>query len=292
MQKIDHQQKVNPLAGLMRQPKLFVKLPSQGHFWPKGSLNSAVNGEYAVYSMTAKDEIMLKNPATQVGGQILVDVIQSCIPDIKNAWDIPSIDLDAILIAIRIATFGPVLKVSFKYKEVDETYDVDLREVLDSLINNVMWNGLIDLENGMTAVVRPLTYSSITLAGQESSETQKIMNIVNNDKLDDDKKVELFKQSFVKLTDIAISAVAESVEKIITHDQVEVVDRAYIDEFIQQCDRKTFNIIQSSMAKLNQHNSIKPVKVAATPLLISAGSQEIIELPVKFSSENFFALYD
>lgn len=292
MQKNDQQPKVNPLAGLMRQPKLFVKLPSQGHFWPKGSLNSVVNGEYAVYSMTAKDEIMLKNPATQIGGQILVDVIHSCIPDIRNAWDTPGIDLDAILIAIRIATFGPNLKVPFKYKDVTEEYVIDLREVLNDLINNVEWSGTVDLENGMTAIIRPLSYRAVTLASQESSETQKIIKIVNDDKLNEDAKVEMFKKSFVKLTDIALSAVAESIERIITPDNVEVTDKDYINEFIQQCDRKTFNIVQSKMAKLNEHNSIQPVKVAATPLLISAGAPEIIELPVQFSSENFFNLYE
>lgn len=292
MQKNDQAPKVNPLAGLMRQPKLFVKLPSQGHFWPKNSLSHAVNGEYAVYSMTAKDEIMLKNPATQVGGQILVDVIQSCIPDIKNAWDTPGIDLDAILIAIRIATFGPMLKVPYRFEEVDEEFEIDLTEVLSSLSENVIWEGQIDLENGMIAIIRPLTYSAISLASQESVETRKIMQVVNDDKLNDDKKVELFKKSFVKLTDIAMSAVADSIEKIVTLDNVEVVDRSYINEFIQQCDRKTFNIIQTKMNKLSEHNSIKPVKVAATPKLIAAGASAIIELPIKFSSENFFDIYE
>jgi len=56
------QKRTNPLTSLMRQPKLYVRLPSKGRFWPEGSLSDSPNGEYAVYSMTAKDEMLIKLP--------------------------------------------------------------------------------------------------------------------------------------------------------------------------------------------------------------------------------------
>ena len=85
--------KNNPLAGLMRQPKIYIKLPSGGEFWPKGSIDMPENGELPVFSMTAKDELMIKIPDALVNGQAIVDVIQNCIPSIKNAWSTPNIDL-------------------------------------------------------------------------------------------------------------------------------------------------------------------------------------------------------
>ena len=92
---------VNPLSMFMRQPKIYIKLPSGGLFWPNGSLELSETGEYPVYSMTAKDELMLKVPDALMNGQAIVDVIQHCVPNVKNAWKIPTIDLDIILIAIR-----------------------------------------------------------------------------------------------------------------------------------------------------------------------------------------------
>jgi hypothetical protein len=38
----------NPLMGYMRQPKIYIRLPSQGMYWPVGSLELSETGEYPV----------------------------------------------------------------------------------------------------------------------------------------------------------------------------------------------------------------------------------------------------
>ena len=110
-------QSSNPLAKYFRQPKIYISLPSQGKYYPPGVLVETENGEYPVYSMTARDELTFKTPDPLFNGQATVDVIQSCFPHIKDAWRIPSIDMDAILIAIRIATFGEDLDIDIKIPE-------------------------------------------------------------------------------------------------------------------------------------------------------------------------------
>ena len=95
-------QKINPLIGMMRQPKIYIKLPSNGNYWSDGSLQLSPNGEYPVYSMTAKDELILKTPDALLNGQAVVDVIQSCLPNIINAWECPQIDVDLILVEPEI----------------------------------------------------------------------------------------------------------------------------------------------------------------------------------------------
>jgi hypothetical protein len=37
------QQKKNPLTSFYRQPKIYVKLPSKGEFYPPGSLDVSAN---------------------------------------------------------------------------------------------------------------------------------------------------------------------------------------------------------------------------------------------------------
>ena len=80
------QQKKNPLASFYRQPKIYVKLPSKGEFYPPGSLDVSANGEYPVYAMTAKDELLFKTPDALLSGQSTVELIKSCIPAITNPW--------------------------------------------------------------------------------------------------------------------------------------------------------------------------------------------------------------
>ena len=270
MQNSTQHTKVNPLATLMRQPKLTVKLPSKGQYWPKGSLTAS--GDLPVFSMTAKDEIMLKNPNAMATGQAVVNVIQSCIPSITNAWECPNLDMDTVLIAIRIATYGATMKTLVEETEVD----LDLNLVLEQLYDKISWTEQIALDNGLIVYIKPLPYKTVIKAAGESIETQKIMSVVNNDKLTEEQKLSKFKDSFVKLTEVTLSVVADSIFQIDTAEG-SVTDRAFINEFMEQCDRDIFNTIKSRLDELIAGNTINSITV------------DEIEVPVVFEPKTFFA---
>ena len=84
----------NPLKQYFRQPAIYIKLPSQGKYYSPDALNPSITGEYPVYPMTAIDEITYRTPDAMFNGQATVNVIQSCVPDIKNAWQTPAMDMD------------------------------------------------------------------------------------------------------------------------------------------------------------------------------------------------------
>ena len=52
----------NPLSGFFRTPKIYTKLPSLGRYYTDDVIDLSDTGELAVYPMTAKDEVILKNP--------------------------------------------------------------------------------------------------------------------------------------------------------------------------------------------------------------------------------------
>lgn len=74
----------NPLKKYFRQPKVYVTLPSKGEYWPDGTIEIPESGEFPIYAMTAKDELAMKTPDALLNGQATVDVIQSCVPNIKK----------------------------------------------------------------------------------------------------------------------------------------------------------------------------------------------------------------
>ena len=125
----------NPLSKYFRQPKLYITLPSQGKFYPAGSLDLPETGEIGIMPMTAKDELVMKTPDALLNGQATVDVIKSCAPAIKDPWNMPSIDLDAVLIAIRIATYGETMDISAKVPNVgtEKTFAANLNDILGDL---------------------------------------------------------------------------------------------------------------------------------------------------------------
>ena len=125
----------NPLSQYFRQPSIYIKLPSRGQNYPAGTLNMPANGELPVYPMTAIDEITYRTPDALFNGQATVNVIQSCVPNIRDAWAVPSIDLDTILIAIRIASYGHNMDFdsTCPHCRAEHTYTMDLRAMMDSV---------------------------------------------------------------------------------------------------------------------------------------------------------------
>ena len=52
----------NPLSQYFRQPVIYIKLPSNGKFYPPGTLDMPANNELPVLPMTAIDEITYRTP--------------------------------------------------------------------------------------------------------------------------------------------------------------------------------------------------------------------------------------
>ena len=271
----------------MRQPKIYVKLPSNGKYWPEGSLNITQNSEYPIYSMTAKDELILKTPDALMNGQAVVDVIQSCMPNVINAWEMPNIDTDAILIAIRLATYGDSMDTTFKVGEEEMTYSIDLRMVLDSLYENISWDEKIDVDLDMAIYVKPVNYRVASKTSIQNFETQKLISLVNDSTLSEDEKIERFKESFKRLTDITVGIVVNSVYKI--ESAAGSTDNPeFIKEFMDNCDKRIFDLIKAKLDTLQKQNSLKPTRIKSTPEMIAAGAAEEIEVPIVFDPASFF----
>lgn len=288
---MDHQtpkKSINPLAGIMRQPKIYVSLPSKGQYWPQGTFKINENQEYPIYSMTAKDELILKTPDALLNGQAVVNVLQSCVPNIIDAWHCPQIDIDALLIAIRIASYGEVMDTTVTVNGVDATYPVDLRSVLDALNSTVGWDERVEVSENLIIYVKPLNYKEVAKSAAQSFETQRIMNLVNDKNIDEDQKLELFKKSFNKLTEITLDIVNNSVYRI-DSPAGSVTDPEFIRDFMQNCDRSIFNKVKDHLDSLREKNTVKPLKVKATDEMISAGAAEEVEVPIIFDPTTFFA---
>jgi len=289
MQSTTQQPRHNPLAGYMRQPKIYIRLPSNGEFWPDKSINIPENNEFPIYSMTARDELIFKTPDALMNGQSIVDVIHSCIPNIKNAWDCPTIDLDTILIAIRLATYGEKMGITHKIPVIDEEvdYDVDLRMLLDQQQNNI-WVEQVPITEDFIIYVRPLTYKHLTQTSIKSFETARIMNLVNDESMPDEKKIELFNTSFSSLTKATIDLMTESIYKIVTPEG-DVTDRKFITEYVANADKDIFERVQKHLTELKKNNDLKPLEFFTSEEHQAQGAPASYTIPVNFNNSDFFA---
>ena len=281
--------KPNPLVNFMRQPKIYIKLPSNGAYWNAGGIIIPENNELAVYSMTANDELLFKTPDALFNGQAIVDVIQSCVPSIKDAWKTPNIDLDAILIAIRIATYGEKMDITHTVPNTEEevTYAVDLRILIDQLYNNPKWEETVKINDKLTCFVTPLTYKHTTLASMKTFETQRLIQAVNNEGITDEQKLEIFNKSFKAMSEVTLTIVVDSITAIQTPDVI-VEDKTFIREFLQNADTSLYKKIEDHIKKMKSILGLKPLDITSTPEQIENGAPEKYQIPIQLDTADFF----
>lgn len=250
----------NPLTQYFRQPSIYIRLPSGGQNYLEGTLDMPANGELAVYPMTAIDEITYRTPDALFNGQATVNVIQSCVPSIKDAWAVPSVDLDTILIAIRIASYGHEMEFGTTCPACKEPSEraIDLRSVLDSMkapdySANIRYR---DLE----IYFRPLNYKMLNDNSQLQFEQQKLLQIIPSSTITEDEKLTALNQAFRQLTDITIKSLTNSITVIRT-PQALVNEPAHIEEFLKNCDRDLFNQIRDHILKLREQSEMQPLKI-------------------------------
>ena len=286
--KILKENKPNPLASYFRSAKIYVTLPSGGKYYPDNCLNMPETGELPVMPMTAKDELALKTPDALLSGQATVDLIQSCIPSIKNAWSMPSLDIDACLIAIRIASYGEHMSISATAPNTKEPvdYTIDLRQVLDRYSNS----NFVDTftTNDLTVTIRPLNYQEFSKVSMQTFEEQRIFSLVNNDKVDEDEKLKQFNVTFNKLRDITLGMVINSVVSIQVGDDV-VTDRNHIVEFLENTDKAFFKSLSDHIEVQKKEFEVPPMTVRSTEEQIKEGAPETFEVPIVFDQAHFFA---
>ena len=277
----------NPLRKYFRQPKLYTTLPSRGKFYPDGVLSMPETGELPVFAMTAKDELLMKTPDALLNGQATVDVIKSCVPDIKDPWKMPSVDLDAVLVAIRIATYGEKLEITTKVPKLgeDRMFEIDLRKILNGLVTPQYENTLSI--NDIDVELRPLSYREFTDSNLKTFEEQRIFALVNDNEMDDATKLSRFNASFKKLTDLTVTMMSKSIAKLTIGDTV-VTNQDHISEFIDNVDKEFFKDITDHLEQQRKKFAIEPIKVQSPDEDIAAGAPETWEVPITFDQSNFF----
>ena len=278
----------NPLAKHFRQPKVYLTLPSGGN-WYDGGLNMTETGELPVFSMTARDELRYKTPDALLNGHATVEVIESCIPNIKNGWSIPNIDLDAILVAIRIATYGEKLELTTTIPVVNEerTYIADLRVMLDSLLSQKFEN-IVEFED-FKAEIRPLNYKYSNEISMKTFEEQRIFYLLNKQQMDDAEKLTQIQNSFDTLTNMTIELVKRSIVAIKYKDDDPVTNPEFINEFIDNAEKGFYYNIVKHIEAQREKFSIKPMVAPVSPEDIAAGAPETVTIPILFDQSSFFA---
>lgn len=243
----------NPLFSYFREPGIFLKLPSQGNFSNEGEIEFTVNGEIPVFPMTAKDEIWLKNPDALLNGNAIQKILESCCPDIHNIRNLPINDINVLLLGLRYSSYGKFLKLkaSCPHCKTENTFSVDIEDLLTN-ISFLEAEYTINLPNGLKIFVKPYTYDSMVKIAVVTFEESKIIQLLQNEKISEEEKKEAIREAFVNINDLMIHVMAKGIIKVITPDQKSIKDSAFITEWLNEIDRKTFDEIKKKFDQINE----------------------------------------
>tara|TARA_Y100000592_G_scaffold100299_1_gene179613 strand:- start:213 stop:1085 length:873 start_codon:yes stop_codon:yes gene_type:complete len=280
----------NPLQKYYRQPAIYIKLPSGGKYYSKEVFTPTETGEIPILPMTAKDELTFKTPDSMINGQATVDVIKSCVPNLLDPWKMVNYDTDAVLLAIRIATFGETMDVSYLIpspQEERQTSTVNLPALLEEL-GKVTLEDYATTSKGFKVKIQPLDYKTLTKVQIAKFEQQKMYGTINSSTLTEDQKQTAFSKSFETLNTVNFSLLLDSIQEITTPDGVVVTDRQQIIDFVNNADTVTVREIEEKLTALRLQAQMKPIKVKATEEQIKKGVPATFEVPITFDNSNFF----
>jgi hypothetical protein len=231
----------NPLQQFFRQPKIYIKLPSQGVYCQPGTIQGDVNN-MSVYSLTGMDEIILKTPDALLSGESSVRVIESCVPGIKNAWDMSILDSQVIFTAMRIATFGNEMTVTNtcgKCQEENE-YDLDLTRIIEHF-SNVQYDNKIVLKE-LVIKLQPLNYRQSTDFNLRNFRLQQKIRQAETIE-DQTEQQDMINALFEELSVIQNELYKACVESVEANNKV-VTERVFINEWMDNCDKEIFDSIK------------------------------------------------
>ena len=273
----------NPLKQFFRQFKLFIKLPSGTSYYSPDIIKFTDAGEVGILPMTGKDELALKNPDGLLNGESLIEVLSSCVPALKQPRSLLTNDIDALITAIRHATFENNIETTINCPSCnhENNFRLDLSYALNNM-NFLEPEYTINLDSGLIVHVKPYSFPDILRGLHAQFEQSKLSKSFENSALSESDRSAIFGKAFKELSNLTFELILNSIIKITDNNEVNVTDKKYIKEFLFNIDKKSVDKIADLVKEINTIG-IKKTFTATCSECGHSWESEIDFNPVNFS---------
>lgn len=253
----------NPLKQYFRKPGIWVKLPSQGKFYQTRPAELNDMGEIPIYPMTAKDELLAKNADALLNGSAIIQLVQSCAPTIVDPENMPAIDLDAVLVAVKRCTYGEFMDVSTTCDCAEGTKNevrVDVNQLIAGI--KVMEDSEpIEHESGIKIFTKPITVKNILDLNWVQYEQVRQIQMAERQDLDEKVRSSMLTNSYEKLTNQSLRVVAGAIETLLLPDGSTVTDKNWIEEWVRDLSRPEYSKLEKAIMDTNSRGIDKELKI-------------------------------
>lgn len=296
----------NPLKSFSRTPKIYVKLPSTGKFYPNNFMELSPNKEVPVKAMTATDDMIMNNPDALLNGDAVYNTIRSCVTKCDDVRKLLIPDVEVILAGIRYASKGDALKFKTKCPHCEHEAEemVSIRMLLDMVttVDDLDEPSTYEIESSPTEKIcihmHPSPYETVTQANIVVFEQARLIQFIQeNPEITMDERNDKLRQSFDRLATFQLNILLNSIESIdivsksSTGEEMvisKVTDKVHIREFLDDIEKSHAEGINKKLEKLNGVGLPSEMTVACDECT-KEYTMEVKFDPSNFSEEIFSA---
>lgn len=280
----------NPLKRFFRQPALYLRLPTDARWYRPDEVSPNESGEIAIYGLSAIDDIMLNTPDAMLNGQALEHVIGNCAPEIKKAKTLMVPDLEAVFLAIKIATTGSKHEMdkSCPNCKHENHFEMNCDYLLSTMKYIEPSEARLLIGDDLEVHSKPYTLEMRQLFVQRQLEEDRLLKKIDaeNKDLDDIQKARILSESVEKLTRITIDLVSRSIDKIVlVKEGITVTDQRQISEWLTNITKTQSELILETINALNDAGPQKVMKARCEKC------NHEWEEQISFDPVSFFARY-
>lgn len=237
----------NPLLDYSRREIVFLNLPSAGE-----------DGKsIGVKPMTAKDELLFKTPDALLNGESITKVLISCCMGITDPYKMPINDVDALLLAVRLASYGEEMDVTLICSEceTENLFEAPIRQCLDNMefldsVNNVT---VSETSGGFKVSIRPYTFKqSVDESLKQFNESKALSYLISDDEEMSLKDQKNYNDAITRIANFNISLLAESIIEMHDTDGNKIdVTKENIETWVEDLPLKDANLIIDEIKRIN-----------------------------------------
>lgn len=258
---------MSKLSKFYRNPKLYISLPSGKDYYTSDIIEYAnETGEIGILPMTAHEELLFKNPDALLNGAAVDNVLKNCA-GVKIPNKMLAGDVDVILAAIRVASYGDKVEITYTCPNSECKHANDLMLPLASAIQGfkpLSKLNVVNTESGLTIFINPPTLAEAKQKLKADFEAKKMIKTISNE-VDEEVKINIFSNSFNIIAENNIKMLVQSVSKIIKDDEdIEVTNKSEIADFLENSELSIISKIDKKLEEISNYGINNKFKVKCT----------------------------
>lgn len=270
----------NPLLDDIEEIGVFngvtIQLPTGGRFYHEGILDEGIDVDnFPVGMIGIAAELSLKDPILNLSGDAIPTLIQMACPGVNEPEELADIDVEAILIGTRIASYGSELKFKHvcqndavnpdqtKLCEVENDVEIDLIAHAQRFGRIEDWDRFVlELpEIKQTVFLRPMPYRAslemIRLQYQNQRQSEQFNNASVDDFVMDRSLVEKYRDMISANTKVGIDIILSSIMYVRTSKGQDVVDRDIIREWMLKLPTRISELVATRITEITEDTANK-----------------------------------